>query len=225
MRYAYKSAFTIVELAVVIVVIGILASIVLVAYPGIQKRSADTQVQGDLRQAAMKLDAYKANNGGYPLTQELVDNGKGLPKSTTDLTYDYTATVGTYCLSAVSQKSGKIFKISSGGSEISEGECPEPEPTIPSAPANVVVQKISGAYNVSWNSVSGATSYTVQYSTSNTFTPLKGTQSGITETNVWLCAPTIVQYDYVRVAALGIWGQTDWSSPVQVTVGGPFAPC
>lgn len=119
-----RQGFTIVELAVVIVVIGILAGIVLVAYPGIQKRAADTEVQGDLRQASMRIEAHKANAGGYPLTQEEVDGGKGLPRSNASLTYDYTATVGTYCLSATSQKSGKKFSITNASSEIVEGDCP-----------------------------------------------------------------------------------------------------
>lgn len=125
MRFLKRTnkGFTIVELAVVIAVLGILVAIVTVVYPGLQKRVADTQVQGDLRQAAMKLDAYKANVGGFPEDENVVDGGKGLPKSDSSLVYDYTATAGFYCLSAVSERSGKTFNISSTSSEVKEGVC------------------------------------------------------------------------------------------------------
>jgi prepilin-type N-terminal cleavage/methylation domain-containing protein len=42
-----KSGFTIVELLIVIVVIGILAAITIVAYNGIQDRANDTSVKSD----------------------------------------------------------------------------------------------------------------------------------------------------------------------------------
>lgn len=44
-----KNGFTIVELLIVIVVIGILAAITLVAYNGIQARANDTAIKSDLR--------------------------------------------------------------------------------------------------------------------------------------------------------------------------------
>lgn len=123
MLRARRKGFTIVELAVVIAVIGILAAIVIVVYPGIQKRTGDTQVQGDLRQAAMKLDAYKANVGGYPANESLVDGGKGLPKTNSALVYTYQGSAGSYCLSAVSERSGKTFSITNSSSEILDGPC------------------------------------------------------------------------------------------------------
>lgn len=58
--------FTIVELLIVIVVIGILAAITIVAYNGIQGRASDTAVQSDLRQFAMKAKEFQAINGRVP---------------------------------------------------------------------------------------------------------------------------------------------------------------
>lgn len=49
MRSISEKGFTIVELVVVIVVIGILVAITIVSYDGIQGRSYDTAVQSDLR--------------------------------------------------------------------------------------------------------------------------------------------------------------------------------
>jgi len=67
-----KQGFTIVELLIVVVVIGILASITVVAYSGIQSRANDTAVQSDLRNSAQLIEAYNALNGHYPqLASEL----------------------------------------------------------------------------------------------------------------------------------------------------------
>ena len=61
-----QAAFTIVELLIVIVVIGILAAISIVAYSGIQNRANDTTVQSDLRNFGMKVEEYRAIEGDYP---------------------------------------------------------------------------------------------------------------------------------------------------------------
>lgn len=58
--------FTIVELLIVIVVIGILTSITVVAYSGIQGRARDSQRLSDLKTIMKALEIYKINNGVYP---------------------------------------------------------------------------------------------------------------------------------------------------------------
>jgi prepilin-type N-terminal cleavage/methylation domain-containing protein len=60
------SGFTIVELLIVIVVIGILAAITIVAYNGIQSRSNSAKVQQDLKSMQKLVELYKAENGSYP---------------------------------------------------------------------------------------------------------------------------------------------------------------
>lgn len=58
--------FTIVELLIVIVVIGILAAIVIVAYQGVTARANDAAVQADFTNIAKKLQLYQADNSAYP---------------------------------------------------------------------------------------------------------------------------------------------------------------
>ncbi len=58
--------FTIVELLIVIVVIGILATIAIIAYTGIQNRANDTAVQADVRNLAMKVRELEAIDGTPP---------------------------------------------------------------------------------------------------------------------------------------------------------------
>lgn len=61
-----QRGFTIVELLIVIVIIGILAALVIVAYNGIQNRASDTAVQSDLRQFASKIKEQEALTGTVP---------------------------------------------------------------------------------------------------------------------------------------------------------------
>lgn len=61
-----SSGFTIVELLIVIVVIGILAAITTVAYNGIQQRSRDAQRSSDIATLQKALEMYHVDNGGYP---------------------------------------------------------------------------------------------------------------------------------------------------------------
>ncbi len=80
-------AFTIVELLIVIVVIGILAAIVIVAFNGIQKQAGDAAVRSDLTQMAKMLEIYKAKNGRYPTSAtELADADIRLNRSNYMLT-------------------------------------------------------------------------------------------------------------------------------------------
>jgi len=106
--------FTIVELLVVIVVIGILAALTIVSYTGIAQRAAAATLKADLKNASTKLEVYKTeNNGDYPA------NSDDLPKSS-GTTYQYIASNGTYCLAATSTQGG-TYRISSNGLE--SGPC------------------------------------------------------------------------------------------------------
>ncbi|HCH34158.1 MAG: hypothetical protein UY35_C0003G0013 [Candidatus Saccharibacteria bacterium GW2011_GWC2_48_9] len=60
--------FTIVELLIVIVVIGILAAITIVAFNGVQQRARDSQRQSAINQFKKSLAIYKADKGVYPYT-------------------------------------------------------------------------------------------------------------------------------------------------------------
>lgn len=64
-KYSQKG-FTIVELLIVIVVIGILAALVLNTFSGVQKRARDTQRQTDINAIATQLEVYYNDEGGYP---------------------------------------------------------------------------------------------------------------------------------------------------------------
>lgn len=61
-----RQGFTLVELLIVIVVIGILAALVIVTYSGIQQRARDTERKTDLKGIQGQLEAFWADNARYP---------------------------------------------------------------------------------------------------------------------------------------------------------------
>lgn len=65
-----QSAFTIVELLIVIVVIAILATISVVAYSGIQGRARDSMRISKIKSMEKALELYLLDNGTYPPIQD-----------------------------------------------------------------------------------------------------------------------------------------------------------
>jgi prepilin-type N-terminal cleavage/methylation domain-containing protein len=90
-------AFTIVELLVVIVIIGILAAITIVAYTGVTQRATQASLQSDLATASQQLKLYSAEHGSYPTSL----NASNCPLGTTNPSPD-----NNYCLKA---SSGNTF--------------------------------------------------------------------------------------------------------------------
>jgi prepilin-type N-terminal cleavage/methylation domain-containing protein len=60
-----ESAFTIVELLIVIVIIGILAALVIVAFNGVEARARDTKRKTDLSLIKKALQLYGTDNGNF----------------------------------------------------------------------------------------------------------------------------------------------------------------
>ena len=100
--------FTIVELLIVIVVIGILAALVITTFTGVQQSARNTERQTDIKAIHGQVEAYYAQNGRYPTLGNLNDsswrasNMKGLdpealkdPKGTAQTLSD-TAGANTY---------------------------------------------------------------------------------------------------------------------------------
>jgi type II secretion system protein G len=103
-----NKGFTIVELLIVIVVIGILAGLVITTYNGIQQKARNTERTTDLKTFQSQLEAYYAQNGRYPSNADLgatsasnvtfaAANLKGMDKETMrdPKGSDYTLNTGT----------------------------------------------------------------------------------------------------------------------------------
>ncbi|HSH55273.1 MAG TPA: prepilin-type N-terminal cleavage/methylation domain-containing protein [Candidatus Limnocylindrales bacterium] len=70
-----QQGFTIVELLIVIVVIGILAALVITTYNGIQQKGRNTERNTDLKAIQGQLEAYYAQKGFYPDSSNLGAGG------------------------------------------------------------------------------------------------------------------------------------------------------
>lgn len=95
-------AFTIVELLIVIVIIGILAAITIVSYTGITKKANEATLQADLANAKKQIALYYTEHGVYPKTliNNCLSNDTITPNPDTK-----------YCLSS---SSGNVYSMTPG---------------------------------------------------------------------------------------------------------------
>lgn len=70
-----QKGFTIVELLIVIVVIGILATLVIVTFAGIQQKGRNSQRQTDINAVQGHVESFYALKGYYPTITQLQDSG------------------------------------------------------------------------------------------------------------------------------------------------------
>lgn len=118
-RYDRKAGFTLIEVLVVAVIIGILVAIGVVAYISAQRNARDAKRKSDLEAVKQALEMYRADNGSYPISGWAGFAGISIglasyispmpadPKTGT-FDYQYRGTISEYCLSAHVENTGNI---------------------------------------------------------------------------------------------------------------------
>lgn len=120
-RASFKG-FTIVELLIVIVVIGILATIVLVAYNGIRTQAEDASLQSEASQAGKKVLAYKTlNSETLPADTATAGVSAGTGH---DLYYRVTPDGRGFCLAvSLSTDPTRAYSVTSTNGAVKRGTC------------------------------------------------------------------------------------------------------
>lgn len=67
MKHSKTSAFTLIELLIVIAIVSVLAGLVLGAASSVQKKGARSRAEAEIAAIGAALESYKADNGDYPL--------------------------------------------------------------------------------------------------------------------------------------------------------------
>jgi prepilin-type N-terminal cleavage/methylation domain-containing protein len=154
------SGFTIVELLIVIVVIGILAAITIVAYNGIQDRARNSSIQSDLESFSKKLEMARIDTSDtlYPVTltpaMDIHANKSLYATGRNNWYYCVSADRTQYALGVASTANGIGFFISSAnGTQAS---------TLPSNPVDdahtcTIVGRTNGSQvGYGWNGTTGS---------------------------------------------------------------------
>ena len=121
-----KKGFTLVELLIVIVILGILAAIVIARFAGATKESKEANLKGNLRTLRAAVETFKANsksNSYAPTIDDLwkgtlddVDNKTFLERTPIDPFYRSSTTAfSTGTLTPGEEATARDLKIGGGG--------------------------------------------------------------------------------------------------------------
>lgn len=214
--FTKKTAFTIVELIVVIAVIGILATISVISYGGWRTSTATNQLKSDLTNAAAAMERDRSFGEGYPTALPSNFN----PSEGVTISYS-TGDARSYCLDGVVAGTSIALYIdnqtSSSGPQ--EGTCSGRPVTTPPATSPTLTRGTQSNVSIAftWTAVTGASTYTLQCSTDDAFVSgmventafsgTSGTLTGLSPSTGYFC----------RIKAVNSYGSSNWSSTVTGT--------
>lgn len=119
LRRTTSPGFTIVEIIVVVVTLGILTTLVVAGYGNYQQTVKQTTAKNDLARIHSDIEKHKARTGQYPSSLSSIDTS-GI-QSEADIDYKSFPSLGWFCVSMSINDSA--FFNNSLNSTVQEGDC------------------------------------------------------------------------------------------------------
>ena len=76
-RRNVQSGFTLIEMLLVVAIIGVLAAVVVVTFPGREKRAMIQATRGSIANVCTAIDVYETDTGRYPPTLQSLISSDG----------------------------------------------------------------------------------------------------------------------------------------------------
>jgi prepilin-type N-terminal cleavage/methylation domain-containing protein len=225
-----KSGFTIVELLVVIVVIGILAAITIVSYAGISQRATVASLQSDLTNAAQQLKLYYTDHGSYPTSL----NGSNCPlgsdpspdtryclKSSSNNTLTYSSNNGINFALTNTNSNGIAYGINDTSSVVALAQptsCPTGFIPVPGSAtygqAGFCVMKYAASHSDATSTTQGSSTTPISAPSVQQWVNVSQTDAVSYSSNVANC-PTchlITEAEYLTIAQNVLSVPSNWST-------------
>src|SRR5680860_502661 len=222
------TGFTIVELLVAIVIIGILATLTIISYTGIQQKAIVASINSDLDNASRSLKLFQVeNNDNYPLTNDCSSTPaansiclKSSPGNSYTVFETNNSGSRSFCLTVKNSTTNAKYHITQDSAP-TLGVCPFGFATTLTA-----TTASPTSIDLVWDTVTDATSYTLEQATDESFTTdltTIATQPGTSFTSISLSQGTTYYY---RVNATIDGDISGWSNTDDATtsIDAPDAP-